>query len=132
MNCSTSTRSIPSQETSSSPSGRLESIILGLLLIGTCLSAMSPQPTFRAKTPKPALGGETVAHLMETRSFPHGVSNDQRPSATRIRRMPTSIVTADAIAEVTPPTPTILAVETIPAVEIVPLETLPSTSPVRP
>jgi len=46
--------------------------------------------------------------------------------------MPTSIVTADAIAEETPPTPTVLAVATIPAVEIVPLETLPSTSPVRP
>ena len=132
MNCSTSTRSIPSQETSLSPSGRLESIVLGLLLIGACLLAMSPQPTFQAETPKPALGGEPVAHRMETRSFPHGVSNDRRPSGIRIRRMPTSIVAADAIAEETPPAPTVLAVETIPAVEIVPLETLPSTTSVRP
>lgn len=46
--------------------------------------------------------------------------------------MPTSIVTADAIAEENASTPTVLAVEAIPAVEIVPMESLPPNPLVRP
>lgn len=93
---------------------------------------MLPTTGCKADTATPAPGGEPVAQLMENPGFPHGGSNDRRPSASRIRRMTTTIVTADAIAEENASAPTVLAVETIPAVEIVPMESLPPSPLVGP
>lgn len=132
MNTSTASPSTPSQETSPSFCGRLDWVALGLLLIGACLAAMEPNASFKAEAPKPALGNGAMQHPMETRSFPHRESEDGNPSATPIRRLPTTIITADAIAAERGFAPRVLAVETFPAVEIVPLADLQSNPSTRP
>jgi hypothetical protein len=93
---------------------------------------MEPNASFKAEAPKPALGNGAMQHPMETRSFPHRESEDGNPSATPIRRMPTTIITADAVAAERGFAPMVLAVETFPAVEIVPLAALQSTPSTHP
>ena len=132
MNPSASIPSIPSRENSPTPGGRLESIALGLLLTVACLPALLPQPASEAEAPKAALGDEAVHQPMESRSFPQGRSEVGRSSATRIRRMPPTIITAEFIDAEKASAPTVLVVETIPTVEIVPLATLPSTTSTLP
>lgn len=132
MNSSTSTPTVTPRETSPSCCGRLESIALGLLVLGTCLPAMWPRTAFKAEAPKPSIGDEAVHHPMATGGSARTGSEDRRSSAPRIRRLPTTLIIADAIAAETDSAPGVLGVETVPTVEIVPLATLQPNPPTLP
>ena len=129
MNPSASTATIACRKPS--PAGlRMESLAVGLLLLGACLSVVIPNPSQGAENP--TAGTETVTRPTEARSVVRdGATADGSPVSV-IGILPTVVISADRIETEEAPEPLPGAVEVTPAAEIVPLAPLGSTAPIRP
>ncbi|MEY4691940.1 MAG: hypothetical protein RIT19_2265 [Verrucomicrobiota bacterium] len=129
MNTFTSTSSIASPKPSPA-SLRWESLAFGLLLLGLCLPVAIPHASGGAEDPTGVT--EMEHHPMETRLVVRdGAAADGSPVSV-IGILPTVVISADGpgTPDASEPLPDV--VTALPAVEIVPLAPLGSTTPIRP
>ena len=123
--------SISSRESVRSLGFQRASIALGLLLVA-CLAAMISHPPHGAEAPTRVPSAGSLTHRRETRPTTAHGAKVGGSSTARIRRWPITLITADAISAEEDAAPQPQVIETVLAVEIVPLATLRPTTPSRP